>query len=339
MKTAIFRTFGGSLTGYGHYFRLLSLAKAMQILDGSVNIVFLINDDLIPLMHANNFDYRVSNNLDQDYSIVELLGAQLFIWDSYLGTTEYLENVSKICKLIVIDDNNDLYDLKSVDLLINGNLYATDLEYVLADDAIKLLGLNYALLKEEYWKDNRLYRPEEREGLLITTGGSDYYSISLMLLNKLKLIDIPKIVIIGPGYTPALIKKLENIADSNVSLVHAPASLKAYIQKSKVVITAGGSTIYEVLLQGVLPITFSIAENQKRICRSLVEQDYPYLGHYPEIDYSLLLRIIEDIFKNHDERIPKVGFDIDGRGALRVAEEVLKLFKDSSMDKKSGGSK
>lgn len=103
--------------------------------------------------------------------------------------------------------------------------------------------------------------------------------------------------------------------------------MKEYIRTSKIIITACGSTIYEVLSQKSMPIIFSIADNQDLLCKELINNGVEYFGKYPNIDYLKLKYAIKrgiDTGINEKNRL----FDlIDGKGALIVANILVSQMK------------
>ncbi|WP_313233179.1 PseG/SpsG family protein [Tissierella praeacuta] len=320
MKRIVIRTLGGRRIGYGHFYRCLSLAKAIRLLDKDITITFIINKELENLIENTGFKFIISNDLKEDYKIMDNLDINLFILDSYLGNNEYLIKVKEKAKLMLIDDNNDIYDSSIPDIIYNGNIHAEKLGYFDIEGQLKLLGPKYLIMKEEYW-DNNTYSNSNKDGILITTGGTDEYGITLKILEEIKDLDIKIRIIIGPGYTDDYIKKIEEVKIENVELIYKPNNLKKYIASSKLVITAGGSTVYEVLSQKSIPIVFSIADNQDLICRELSNMGIEYLGKYPEINYNMIM----DVIKRFNIRIylkDEIFSLIKGDGA-KVTAEIL----------------
>lgn len=319
MKTVIVRTFGGKGIGYGHFYRCLSLAKAMRLLDEYANITFLINQELICLLEDTEFDFILSDNLNEDFEIIHKLNIDLFIFDSYLGDNEYLKKIKVKSKLMLIDDNNDIYDSSIPDIIYNGNIHAESLDYPNVEGQLKLLGSKYLIMKEEYWEEKQ-DKDMHKEGILVTTGGTDEYEITVKIMDTIKEFDIRTKIIIGPGYEDNYVKKIEDIKTENIELIYRPSGLKQHIQSSKIVITAGGSTVYEVLSQNSIPIIFSIADNQDLICRRLIDMGVEYLGKYPNIDYNRLLEVIKD-FREYKIDVNKEIFNmIKGDGSTVVAK-------------------
>lgn len=322
MKNIIIRTLGGKGIGYGHFYRCLSLAKAIRLGNKETNITFIINDELIHLLQDEGFIFILSNNLENDEQIIDKINIDLFIFDSYLGDDEYLRKIKIKSKLMLIDDNNDIYDSAIPDIIYNGNIHAKNLRYQDVDGQVKLLGTKYLIMKEEYWNKDRNLNLN-KEGFLITTGGTDEHGITLKIIEQIKDIQEKIKVIIGPGFREDYIEKIKDIKADNIKLIYKPKSLKQHISSSLAVITAGGSTVYEVLSQNTIPIIFSIADNQDLICKELSYMGIDYIGKYPNINYTGLLPIIKT-FEGKKVSLSDEVFDmVNVDGANVIAGKLL----------------
>ncbi|ABW20040.1 PseG/SpsG family protein [Alkaliphilus oremlandii] len=321
MKNIGIRVLGGKGIGYGHYYRCLSLAIALGQVEKDINITFIINQELEDLINNTEVEYIINNEFEQDYNIIDEREIDLFIVDSYLGSNEYLKMVKEKTKLMIIDDNNDIYDASIPDIIYNGNIHAERLGYLEIEGQLKLLGPKYLIMKEEYWKkqDENI----DKNGILITTGGTDDHGITVKIMDAIKNLAIKTRIIIGPGYYCDYIKNIEAIKTENMELIYKPPNLKKYIASSKIVITAGGSTVYEVLSQNTIPIIFSIADNQDLICKELSNIGIDYLGKYPSISYDRLDELIgRYCYKNmilKDGTLDLIG----GQSTLSTAEIIL----------------
>jgi len=317
-----------------------TLAHALNHV-GNVMIEFIINKELEGSILGLGFDYIIRNDFEEDITLIEDIRPDIIVFDSYLANNSYLKRLRELSILAIFDDNNDIYDSFIPDIIINGNIHANDLQYDKRVNGIYLLGPDYLVMKQEYW--NSLEKPNnycdenpfsvinDRFNILITTGGSDQYDISLKILESLLKASYEKKVIIGPSYKNDLINKLKNIEKENsaVKLIHKADSLKRYIESSNVVITAGGSTIYEVLSQGKFPIIFSLADNQDMICSKLKDKGISYMGKYPDIKYTSLLAEVDKVLgMQNNNKLKDFSLDItiDGNGALRIADKILKLI-------------
>ncbi|WP_347451172.1 PseG/SpsG family protein [Acetoanaerobium noterae] len=339
IKKIVFRTIGGGDCGYGHYYRCISLANALNYF-GNVKIEFIINKELVRSIDDLGFEYIICNDLKKDNELLKDMRPDIFIFDSYLGNNYYLEKVSELTTLVLFDDNNDIYDSTIPNMIINGNIHAQDLEYKKKKEGIYLLGTKYLVMKQEYWSllnnDNNYSNKKfsfnnNYFNILITTGGSDQYRISLKVIEVLLTTSYEKKVIIGPSYEDDLIIRLKNIEEENstVKLIYNPDSLKESIVSSDIVITAGGSTIYEALSQHKFPIIFSLADNQDILCSKLKEMGLSYIGKHPNIKFEKILSKIDKIYqmKRNNEFIDfNFHKTIDGNGALRIADKILNLL-------------
>lgn len=322
MKRIVIRTLGGKGIGYGHYYRCLSLARAMKLVEADIEIIFIINYDLEILIKNIEFDFIVHHTLREDYDVISKLNIDLFILDSYLADNNYLKRIKEQGKLMLVDDNNDIYDSTIPDIIYNGNIHANDLGYANIDGQLRLLGSKYLVMKEEYW-NRKEGADTNKEGILITTGGTDEYGIILGMLQAMSSLDVKTQVILGPGFKKKYIIEIENIKKSSVELIYSPKSLKKYIYSSNIVITAGGSSVYEVLTQSSIPILFSIADNQDLICKKLGGLGIEYLGKYPDIDYTRLVKIIETPEYRKIDFSDQIFKLVNGDGARLVAKTIL----------------
>lgn len=321
MKNILVRTLGGGNIGYGHFFRCFSLSKALIKYKKDIKVIFLINDNVVNFVKLEGFEYIVSNSLENDIKIISNLEIDLFILDTYLGDNDYLKMVKEKAKIMLIDDNNDIYDSSLVDIIYNGNIHAYKLNYPFIEGQTRLLGVKYLIMKDEYWY-NGDSREGDKESLLITTGGSDEHGIAIDIIREVRDLDISIKVIIGPGYKDDYIKKIEYEKKGSVELIYSPTGLKEYIKKSEIVITAGGSTIYEVLSQKTVPIIFSLTDNQDLICKELEDRGISYLGKYPNINFYKIKYIIQNL-KRKKIACNNIFNLVDGKGAFRIKDSLL----------------
>lgn len=321
MKRIVIRTLSGKGIGYGHYCRCLSLAKAIKLLDKDIDVIFIINEELVSLIKKTEFKSVIANDLVDDNELIDRTNPTLFIFDSYLGSNEYLNSIKEKTKLMLIDDNNDIYDSTVPDIIYNGNIYADKLRYSKTKGQLRLLGSKYLIMREEYW--NKQDYVALKDGILITTGGTDEYGITSKILKEIRDLDIKIKVIIGHGYRDEYISKIEGLKADSVELIYKPNGLKDCILSSKVVVTAGGSTIYEILSQKCTPVLFSIADNQDLACQTLSKMGIEYIGKYPDIDYSKLGKIIEGLDNKIINKNDKIFNLVNGKGALLVAKALI----------------
>ncbi|HEW92375.1 MAG TPA: hypothetical protein ENF81_07515 [Thermotogaceae bacterium] len=264
------------------FFRCFSISTALEDLSGA-EIVFVLNESTFLL---DNKKTIISEKFDEDdINMISSLNPDLIICDSYRADSLYIRKLGLVARLILFDDNNDLHEKVYADILINGNLYATDLNYDFAKETtIKLLGPQYLAMKPEYW--NEQLQNSRGEGILVTTGGSDPHRLMPKFIAKLKELPIKKRIIIGPAYEEEEILEIKKIVSDSFEIIHKPRSLKKYIEQSKIVLTAASTTVYEVLTLRKIPIIYSVAKNQIMLENTLKNYGVKSLGWYEEINWE-----------------------------------------------------
>jgi UDP-2,4-diacetamido-2,4,6-trideoxy-beta-L-altropyranose hydrolase len=333
MMKILFRTNGGSKLGLGHLFRSINLAYAILSIDNTTEIIFNVNKDAINFIHK--FEIVVSDNFDEkNIQIIKNLKPNLVIFDSYLANTYYLEKLRKISTLAMFDDNNDLYGDVVSHFILNGNIFANNLKYISKySDTQFLLGPKHLVMRKEYWCNNNLEdQAEKPKGILITSGGSNLHGIMDSFIKNLQNLPILKKIIIGPSFSDDEIENIIAATENNdtFELVFKPNSLKNYILNSEIVISAAGSTVYEVLALNRIPILFELAKNQHLIAEEMAENGVNCLGIYDSIHWDEVSSIIQDIIKNKttiEKKLAHLFNLIDGQGAYRVAERLLGIDK------------
>jgi spore coat polysaccharide biosynthesis predicted glycosyltransferase SpsG len=160
---------------------------------------------------------------------------------------------------------------------------------------------------------------------MITTGGADINKIMIKFTKSLKQLKINKKIIIGPAYEEEYIKQIENEIQKNngYEIIFKPQSLKKHIENSDYVLTAAGSTIYEILTLNKIPIIYTLADNQKLIAKELERYGIKNLGNYDKIQYNNLKEEIEKLTTKEDFKIKELFSLFDGRGAKRIAKEII----------------
>lgn len=322
MKRIAIRTMGGKDIGYGHLYRCLSLAKAISTEAINYKIIFIVNKDIKNIVRNDGFEFIESNRFEEDYRIVEDMCFDLVIFDSYRVNDSYLRRIKKITKLMLFDDNNDIYDSSIPDIVLNGNIHAEDLNYKMDSSTCFLLGPEYLVMREGYWNDTS-NQNDQKKGVLITTGGSDIYNLSPKILKELLKTDIIKRVIVGPGYSDETIDELNKLKNGKTTIAMKPNGLKNYIKSSEYVITASGSTVYEVISQKSIPIIFCLADNQKNAYEYFKKHGVQAIGQYPDIRYDEIVQALEHTGKTNIRKLYNL---IDGKGALRVAHRIISMI-------------
>jgi UDP-2,4-diacetamido-2,4,6-trideoxy-beta-L-altropyranose hydrolase len=236
-------------------------------------------------------------------------------------------------RLLAIDDTAHL-DRYYADIVLNQNLHAHSLHYSHAPYTRLLLGTRYALLRREFWawRGHRREVPAVAKKVLVTMGGSDPDNVTLKVVQALVRIDIPDleaVVVIGPSnpHREALRRAAES-SPSPVSLVENVENMPELMAWADMAVSAGGTTVWELLFLGVPTLALPIADNQRESMRVLTEwgfvegpdQDPDEIG--AEANYPISIKM-QRLALDEDRRtlLARRGRQlVDGRGVLRVAE-------------------
>jgi spore coat polysaccharide biosynthesis predicted glycosyltransferase SpsG len=163
---------------------------------------------------------------------------------------------------------------------------------------------------------------------MLTTGGSDPFYAAGSILNR--IVAIPNITIhavSGPFNKNADRLKADYGKLGNVVVYENLKDMKSLMKKCDVVISATGSTIYEVSTLGVPMICFYFAENQRQGAEEISKlTDIVNAGCFAQngkatVDniYNALLRCIDDYdyrmtIHNQEKKL------VDGKGVFRIAQ-------------------
>ncbi|QEE16025.1 glycosyltransferase [Promethearchaeum syntrophicum] len=333
----VFRTNAGKNIGLGHLNRCLSIASGFTYYYPNLhlNIFFIVNKEgeafceSYKTISSEKFD-------DYDISIIKSLDPDIVFFDSYLATNHYLKLMIKNFFLVLLDDNN-LYKKINPRVLINGNIYANRKFYPkYHESTLYLLGPEYLPMKREYWTsfshDQQIIKPLNKDIFItITSGAADFYRILPKFQKYLKNLDLPINYIIGPAFTDDIVEELSKKKKKNECLIHAPESLKEIILSSAIIISAAGSTVYEVLALNKPIIIFTIAENQEDCALLLKNHNVLFLGNQKQIKWEDLESVVSNLYLNlasYHSKIEHLYSNFDGNGVYRICKCILKKFKD-----------
>lgn len=354
-----FRVDGSSQIGMGHIIRSMSLAKSFEKMEHEV--VFISKEimgiealklsgfEVISLEIINsreNIDgYSYENKNERLNDLVQLkeifkkIEIDLLIVDSYNVDAQYFLKLKKeVKKIAYIDDiYKKNYDL---DIWINGNIDAKNKNYEIDKNKLYLLGPKYNLIRDEFKNANRHKLNKDIQNIMITTGGTDYYELSIYLSNMLIAsgIDANINIVVGLGFEN--LDKLIQLKDRNLQIKlfttakeNKNKNLKyktmpEIMSLADLAISSGGSTLYELCAMGTPTIAFILAENQLGIVKTFEELGYiENLGWYNEINEIKLINLVNKInnqIKLREKLSMKGQNLVDGKGSDRIVLEIEK---------------
>ena len=345
----VFRADGNEYVGYGHVMRCLAMADAF-VSYGEECIFVLADDKMQGRIKERGYETFILGSSYQDMeaecgtfcAFLSTRYVNLLIVDSYQVTDRYFQSLSGFAGRIAYVD--DLVDHPfDVDILINYNVYAQESDYqklyAAAGQPVPrlLVGTKYAPLRSEYEDVKRPEIAEKVTNICISTGGTDpiglaKYLMSYLLQNKDKTLvetGYQFHFLIGNGNPDK--EALLSMAKEE-SAIHTYCDLpevKSLFSKCDLILSAAGSTLYEICALGIPCITYALADNQLQGNAAFEESGMMLsLGDVRQVTdiASKSFDMINDLAKDEAKRREisgKMRALVGGKGAKRIAAEII----------------
>jgi UDP-2,4-diacetamido-2,4,6-trideoxy-beta-L-altropyranose hydrolase len=341
---AMFRPDAGPGVGLGHLRRCLSLAAALR--QSGRESVFLTdtNKAVRKFIETLGFGTELSPTTGKVSDVQQTLESAIrhkcgiIIVDSYRIGHDYLNRLRQAGLYVVAVD-----DLARIpfpcQMVINNGLHAKSLPYLSTwRDTCFLLGPEYTLLSQEFWTAKPRITRETVRSILITLGGADSRNLMPELLAGLDTIpgDYVVTATVGPFFTNKThVKKAASSSHHPVNLIPSPESVFRLMADADLAISAGGHTLYELAATGTPTLAIQVADNQKEHLNALAEK-----GIVRTVGTAGKPSLLKNVWKElsalmHSadarRKMSAAGQGtVDGKGALRAANEILKSFEDST---------
>ncbi len=332
----VVRTDASVVTGTGHVMRTLALAQALR--ERGMTVTFVVArcvDTLVKRLQDETFEVRLLADCEpggpedavQTCAIAAAVEAGWIILDGYAFGHDYQQSCRRSgCRLVAVDDHQ-YCERWDVDVLLNQNLHAPPLRdaYQQASGhATLLLGTDFALMRKEFWRrpGSPTQRRTDKTQVLLTMGGTDPPNATGLLIQALALIQsVPLRVCVLVGAGNPHRHELETLCAKHpdrFELIGGVEQMSSLLEEADCIVTAGGSTCWEVLWAGKPGAVLIIAENQKPIADSLSGQRLMLsLGEYGGKSAEQLAGELEQWLKFQPAR--EASRRVDGKGARRVA--------------------
>ena len=324
-------TEGGKNIGFGHITRCTSLYQAFE--EEGMTPAFVVNGDETVEDLLKGRSYKLFDWCEDKPELFKSVdNADIVIVDSYLADITIYETLSRrISTLVYLDDTKRLNYPRGV--LINGNIYAEELNYHQTLDIKYFLGTKYTPLRKPFWNVPKKDIKEKVENIMITFGGNDMRNIIPRILRFLRKYqpNLKKNVIIGKAFQN--IDEIEKEADRNTCLIYYPDAerIKNVMLESDIAISAGGQTLYELARVNVPTIAIAVVEHQLQNVRAWQNRQFVEYGGWWR-DKTLLQNVKICIEKLKDlsvrESKYKIGKNsVDGKGSLRIVSYLQSMVK------------
>ena len=335
----------------GHVMRCITIAG--QLMKKGCRVLFLTADEwaretiaqagMDQLCLHTRWDW-MEEELPRLREILSLAGIRILLVDSYQATKAYFEGLQDLVRIVRIDDCFE--PVCPADLLINYNAYHVRFPYeeTYAGKTRLLLGTDYVPLREEFSRETSGQDAggsgEKGGGLsvLLASGGGDTQDALMGILEKVveeeAFEEVTFYVIVG-----ALHPRGDEIELFSMEYEHP--RIKVYrlcrdvaglMAKCDAAVSAAGTMLFELSAMGVPTVFFETADNQ-RYDREFfgAEGRMLYAGNIRQDREGCLAAVCGNLKKLLADtalrkRMREALYRVtDGRGAERIAEEIVKL--------------
>jgi spore coat polysaccharide biosynthesis predicted glycosyltransferase SpsG len=185
-----------------------------------------------------------------------------------------------------------------------------------------LYGERYACLRPSYWDLPERATSERVGRVLVTTGSGDPLASGPVTAAVVARV-LPKAsvaLVAGPFTERADVP-------AGVEVITGIPSLLPELLQAHLAVTAGGQTMLEALAVGVPCVALPIAANQRAQAERLRDAGAVRLAE-PSPDAQVLERVVAELAGDADARAALASrgrAEVDGHGALRVADEISRL--------------
>ena len=337
----LIRADGNERIGSGHIMRTKSIAAQLKGLGAKVLYALadergkrLINNEFQSVVLSSNYEC-LDDEINALSSVVKEQEIKLILLDSYFVTPKYFKELKKLAKVAYIDDLDAFaYECEA---LINYGAFFDKNEYKARQNLAKkyFLGSEFAPLRAEFGSTQKSSKNTQKKQVLLTTGNTDLLGIMPRLLEAFlsdeSLKNLEFLAISG-AFNEHENKLLALSAKhKNIKVLKSPENMAQIMAEADFVLSAGGSTLYELASLAKAVICFSIASNQNNIKSWAEAGAMLYAGDAKADSHSVVAKSV-NLLKSllNDENLAKTlgqkaHFFVDGKGAIRLAKELLSL--------------
>lgn len=337
-SNAIVRCDGSYEIGSGHIFRTLVLANELR--NSGFGVTYLCRNykgAQYNRIKEDGFRYllidpTITENNDTLLTIERAIkqNTKWLIVDRYAAREKDFRKFKESGLFVMAID--DLCDQPfPVDILLNQNINAMELNYETLSETLQLLGTDYALIRNVYLT-HRPMRPKiikRVENIMVFMGGADHLNATRKILVAANRIKRPMniTVVLGKSYQyETELEKEIRKSSHHIEIFKDLPNLSLLMKITDLAISACGSVIWEFCCMGVPTLMLPIAKNQERVSYKLDELGCAlHLGNFKTNSLQDLSEKIEYLI-NETNTLMNIAQNalklVDGLGVKRVVEKI-----------------
>lgn len=329
-STVLFRCDARESGGLGHFTRCVALIQALQRAGHPRAHLSGRLESPLAMAMLEGVDVTVHPPEDSTDGVIRLagaVGASLVHVDDY-GSWAGLREGGRVVGAVTSTATDSRFGRRDADVIVDGSptaLHAYDPLYGGADVA---LGPQYLALRDIF-RASRGPHPASSAGecrVLIMMGGTDARGVGASIASAIHA--LPEVSRTGLVASQQRFDAMR--MPGGVVRVEPAPNIRAVVSGWDLVVTAAGTTVWELCALGVPMALVGVAENQRDYYSALVDSGAAVgLGFVPEdgrldtLDFSR----IEQLARVGPREAPML---VDGQGAARVVEVWEAVLRDRS---------
>ena len=328
----VIRADASVVQGTGHVMRCLSLAE--KILERGHQVYLLTNESKIVWLETaiENSGVKVTRVVADSFSLEEISSFRpdWVIVDSYQIAAEEISLVNQTIPVLAIVDSDSRGIQASV--YLDTNLFAEKLSWPEPVSKRLLAGSNYSLIRNQVMQQQRDV-PWKVTGtpakLLVFLGGSDPYDYSPLVGKALAGLEADfEATFIAPERLHETVKLALGQTISKVNLIGPTPALASYYGEADVVISAAGTSSWDVCTLGIPSLLLAVVDNQQFSLTQIAENGLTLTNNLTDGKpgkVSELAAQIDALISDQQlrERLSKTALKyFDGRGRDRVVDRL-----------------
>lgn len=261
----LLRADGQTATGFGHLSRVLALGEALETEGLNLDLVGSNFEKVLgqfSLSPRSISSPTSASGSPQDAANLVASRPDFLVVDGYQFTRRFFEVLEDSpIPFLVIDDNGQTQSM-APSMVVNQSPSAVSSLYShLNSEAEFFLGPGYCLIREEFKqaRDNSATVPSL--GTFVSFGATDSSFMTERTLTVLTQSGFPCSVALGPGASERE-KRMRKIEQSGHKIVR-PHRFASDMASSELIVTAGGTAIWESAYMGVPIVALIVADNQR----------------------------------------------------------------------------
>lgn len=337
----------GPGVGVGHLMRCVALAEELR--RRGLSVTFCADVDSVPFarrqLASRGISVIASVETPQEHvALVRRLRPQLVVLDSYLlPEAVYAAVRAESAVLLAIVDGPP--GGRQADLYLDQNLGAEEQTHALTPGATRLAGLTFALMRDsivvlrprEPHEDRDIRAPR----VLAFFGGTDAFGASPATARLLVATGRPfrATIVAGDDEARESIERLVPEAGQQIDVIAPTDELAMLVSSTDVVISAAGTSAWELMCLGAACALVWVADNQHESYARAVESGLGIgLGSLEDVSGPTAsavrsLRELLDLPERRRELRSRAWRAVDGRGRERVADALLeRVAADGSQE-------